>query len=169
MTNLTNLRRDMLWAGDTSSLSNPTSAVFNGTQNVSTDNTAYTTHGQFFQQRTNHAGTASHYVGFGVFMSWDEAGATPFRFKGNTNQADTSWWYAFENVAATPAVAQAEGTLVGYGASVDEVICVREMSGWVAQGVLFYCLVPADGGQTAIFGSVQKMLGQPDQFSSKVF
>ena len=102
-------------------------------------------------------------------MSWDEAGTTPFRVKGAATNEKCVWGLHWGTVAATDTLDATEGQCFAAGKSCDEIVAVREMAGWTNEDLLFYCMFPSDGGDFQMSLSVQKLLGQPDQYSASAF
>lgn len=166
---INNLRRDMRWINEPTDLTTPgSSTAWSSSLLMKADNTTYERHGYFQTGKLALAGTAGNWYAFGVFLSWDiEAGSVPFRIKGCVNNDDALWFTAWALTGLERTMADANW--IGMGRSIDEAVCVRQNSSYQAHQIGFGCAVPADAGNTVVMGSVQKLLGQPDQYSASVY
>ena len=169
MTHLSNLRRDMFWSQEGSGLTAAAaSSAWSASFVMNADNVTYDRHGHFQTGRLSLAGTANEWVAFGVFMDWDiDAGSVPFRFKGVANHQEALWFTGWALTGTQRTIG--DNVFHGAGKSIDEIVCVRQNSSYQAHQCAFGCAVPADGGDVMVGGHVQRLLGQPDQYSASVY
>lgn len=167
MTNLTNLQRDMTWLGDVTSIAEPGATAFGAsTINIGTDNVAYQMHGHFQYWSDTNLSAGSQFA-FGVSLAQIEEDNVPFRMKCKSNSDQTLWGVAFTNTLAAT-VAATGPRLIGFGREIDDIVCLRPPAAPTSYAT-FFGLLPGASVNPMIMGSIQRMFGKPDTYSSQVY
>lgn len=170
MTSITNLRRDMKWIGEPTNLAAGTANTTRKTVSIRSDNVLYERHGYIQTDELNLAGAAGSWYGFGTYLQWPAENAgfdpVPFRVKGHCS-VPVHWGFAWRTSIAIDGVPAAH-RFCHWGDHVDDVWCVRERTTWADHHIIFFGMIPADAGDVMLDISVQRMLGQPDQYATRL-
>jgi len=167
---LANLRRDMWWSAPVTTLTDPSAATSYGDANatVGTDGVAYEKHAHL-QYWPNAAVGAGDLRCYGVAMQNidDVADNVPFRFKASSN-SDVLFGVGFTDTVAGSLTATGV-RFFGFGKASDQIVCVRPPASSPNLYSVFFAAIL--GGQTdaMVAMSIQRMLGQPDQYSASVY
>lgn len=170
MTSFTNLRRDMWWCPEVVSVAEGTNFSYTADPYVANPNIGFDKHGGVESGRISSLGgtAGTHWRAYGVAMQLQVEDTVPFRVKGHCSQDSTDWGVGFVDTLSAD-VQVSNPRFFGRGDLLDEVVSLRFPSSGANTYAVFFGMTRAGASNFNMIMVVQSLLGQPDQYSGKVY